>query len=80
MKHKSNIVDASYFLSEIGHKIKVARETAGYTQENLAEAIGVDYKYFQRIEYGEVNFTMKTLVKIANSLNLHPSNLLDVEK
>ncbi|MBP7582399.1 MAG: helix-turn-helix transcriptional regulator [Spirochaetes bacterium] len=80
MKQRGNQYNASDFLLQVGRIIKAEREKAGLTQEKLAEVNGVDYKYFQRIEYGEVNFTMKTLVKIANSLNLHPRNLLDIEK
>ncbi len=52
----------------------------GLTQEMLAEMNNVDYKYYQRIEAGAVNITVKTLYKISKSLDIDPKTLLDSEK
>jgi transcriptional regulator with XRE-family HTH domain len=66
------------FLKLIGKSIKAEREKALLTQEQMAELNGIDYKYYQKIEYGEVNVTIKTLYSICEKLKIHPKQILDV--
>ncbi|MBP7735457.1 MAG: helix-turn-helix transcriptional regulator [Spirochaetes bacterium] len=63
------------FLKSLGEQIKKHRENAGLTQENMADII--EYKYFQRIENGKRNITLKTLLKISQKLNIHPKDLFN---
>ena len=37
---------------------------------------GFEYRYYQHIEYGERNLTLKTLNKLAKALGVQPSELL----
>ncbi len=37
----------------------------------------IEYKYLQRIEYGQKNITLKTIFKICKKLNIHPKELFD---
>jgi transcriptional regulator with XRE-family HTH domain len=37
---------------------------------------GLDYKYYQRIEYGEKNLSLRTLLKIARAFDMTVSDLL----
>ncbi len=67
--------DFESFLKSLGKKIKEQRENANLTQENLADQI--EYKYFQKIEYGQVNITIKTLFKICKKLNIQPKDLFN---
>jgi transcriptional regulator with XRE-family HTH domain len=40
----------------------------GLTQEDAAARAGIDYKRYQRVEAGEVNVTIRTVVRIAGAL------------
>ena len=44
----------------------------GLTQEEAAELSGFDYKYYQRIEDGEKNLSLKSLRKLAKALGVEP--------
>jgi transcriptional regulator with XRE-family HTH domain len=57
-------------LKEIGQRVHSARVAAGFTQEAAAHAAGIDYKRFQRVEAGEVNVTVRTIVRIAEALGV----------
>jgi len=54
---------------EIGRRVRAARLRAGMTQEAAAGEAGIDYKRWQRIETGEVNCTIRSLVRIAAALD-----------
>ena len=62
----------------VGKKIKELRKKRGLTQEKLAEAAGIDYKYLQRIE-GKTppNIKLETIGKLAKTLKTDPSKLLE---
>ncbi len=66
------------FLLIVGQNIKKYRERAKITQEEMADL--VDYKYYQRIEYGQKNITLKTVLKIAKKLNVQPKDLFTLPK
>ncbi len=76
MKKKPD-TDFQLYLKHIGENLKRVRINKGLTQEMLAEMNNVDYKYFQRIEAGAVNITVKTLYKLSKSLDIDPKILLD---
>jgi transcriptional regulator with XRE-family HTH domain len=52
-------------LKEIGVRIRAARQAAGLSQEDAAHRAGIGAKRWQQLEYGNVNVTMRTLVRIA---------------
>ncbi len=52
-------------------ELRIAR---GLKQEDMCQ-FGFDYKYYQRIEYGEKNLTLKTLNKLAKGLGVPVSEL-----
>ena len=62
----------------VGRRIKELREAKGLTQEDMTR-FGFEYKYYQRIEYGEKNVTLKTLRKVAKALGVSPLELLRVD-
>lgn len=67
------------YLKQFGKNLKRELKKAGLSQEILAEINGIDYKYYQRIESGNVNITIKTLFKISKSLNIDLICLLNFE-
>lgn len=52
----------------LADRIKEIRKAKGLRQEDM-ETRGINYKYYQRIEAGNVNLTIKTIEKIASALN-----------
>ena len=56
-------------LREAGRRIATAREGLGLTQEEAADRAGIDYKRWQRLEGGNVNATLRTLLRVADALD-----------
>lgn len=61
---------------QIGSRIKIAREAAGYTQERFAELIDVSVQYTSDLERGVVGTSIPTLVKICETLHVSSDYLL----
>jgi transcriptional regulator with XRE-family HTH domain len=57
-------------LKKIGLNIKKHRLKLGLTQEALGEKCGLDSRHIGFIERGQLNSTVKTLLKIAHGLGL----------
>lgn len=49
---------------------KFIRQGLNLTQEELAEKINVSKSSIEKYEYGTVNYTFETLIKIANTFNI----------
>lgn len=60
----------------VGDRIRVRRLHLGMTQDHLAEAIGIDRRTLQRIEYGANDARVSHLLRIAKALRVHPKDLL----
>lgn len=61
---------------QLGKKIKELRLRAGYSQEELAFKAGLHRTYISDIERGERNVSVENIKKIADALNVDPSELL----
>ncbi len=53
-------------LKSFGLAVKSIRKARGLTQEKMAD-YGFNYRYYQKIEAGQVNTTIDTLVKLAKA-------------
>jgi len=53
----------------LANRIKTIRKTKQLRQEDM-ENKGINYKYYQRIESGNANVTIKTLEKLADALEV----------
>ena len=59
--------------------IKSIRKAAGFTQQSLADACGMQIRQIQRLESGDVypgDMTAKNLFTIADALGIDPRMLL----
>lgn len=56
--------------SFLGNRIRAIRNAKGLTQQNLADASGLDYRYIGALERGERNFSIDTLEKVLLALNV----------
>lgn len=61
---------------DIGQRIKSEREAAGFTQEHLAEMIGLGVKHISAIERGVVGISLTTLQKICTVLAISCDDLI----
>ena len=62
----------------IGQKIKKARLEKGYTQEELAEMVGVKKSAVAKWENGRVSEIKRSnLNKLSKALDINPNSLLD---
>ena len=61
----------------IGKTIRLLRETAGLSQERLAEKAGITYQYVSAVENGKENFTVGILESVANALGTDVPALVD---
>ncbi|MCG8501243.1 MAG: helix-turn-helix domain-containing protein [Firmicutes bacterium] len=54
----------------LGKRIREERLKVGLTQERLAEYAEISVAYMGRVERGEKNITVKTLIKIVDALGV----------
>lgn len=59
--------------------VRAERARANYTQEQLAELVGVSTEYISRIEHAKVNPTIMVVAKIAIALGITLDTLLPVK-
>jgi transcriptional regulator with XRE-family HTH domain len=57
-------------LVKLGSSVRLRREQLGYSQEAFANACGVHRTYVGKIERGEQNLSMGSLVRIAKGLRI----------
>ena len=68
--------DFHYHLQIVGRRIRHLRSAQGYSQEAFANACVLDRTYIGGVERGERNLGLKNLLRIAQTLGVHPADLL----
>ncbi|APR85226.1 Hypothetical protein A7982_10575 [Minicystis rosea] len=63
-------------LGYIGGNVYRLRRERGLTQEQLAEAAGIEAVYVHRVEHATTNVTVKVLVNLADALGVDVEALL----
>jgi transcriptional regulator with XRE-family HTH domain len=65
----------------LGLKIAYYRKKRGYTQENLAEKVGISLNFLAQVEgTGTIRgISLETLFKMADVLQVAPSKLLEYD-
>lgn len=71
------MISGDTFLINLGIHIRQIRERKNLSQQNLADICDLPKTTIGRIERAEMNTTIKTLVKIANALEIEPKELLN---
>lgn len=61
---------------KIGKKLKKARKEQNLTQEKLSKMAGISQTHYGRIERGEVETTLGTIIKIVSSLKITMSYIM----
>ena len=65
------------YIGQIASIIQRQRKEKGYTQQELANRLGVSQVMVSRWENGEENFTIASLVKISAALEIEWNNPLE---
>ncbi|MBO0767313.1 MAG: helix-turn-helix transcriptional regulator [Solirubrobacterales bacterium] len=60
----------------VGRNLRVYRVERGLSQEALAAELGVHRTYMGGVERGERNLTLRSLERIATTLDLDPRDLI----
>lgn len=71
-------VEFEEYVRAVGRRIRKARWIAGLTQEQVA-AQGINYRYYQEVERGARNPSLRTLFLLGRILDVPPSLFLEVE-
>lgn len=65
---------------KLGKRLRQLRKQAGLTQEKLATASGIDYKYLQKIEgKSPPSVRIDTMFSLAKALKITLKELLDFQ-
>lgn len=73
------MISGETFLINLGIHIRQIRERKNLSQQNLADICDLPKTTIGRIERAEMNTTIKTLVKVANALEIEPKELLNFQ-
>ena len=65
------------YISNLGIHIRQLREKKNISQQGLADLCDMPKTSIGRVERGEVSVTIKTIIKIANALEIEPKDILD---
>ena len=60
----------------VGERIAKLRKAKGFTQDQFAEATGLNRTHLYRLETGQQSMTLKTLKLIADALGVRATQLL----
>jgi transcriptional regulator with XRE-family HTH domain len=67
------------YLKSFGENLKNIREAKGISQRSLASSCTIDHSDISKIEKGERNITILTVLELATALEVKPKKLLDFE-
>lgn len=66
-------------LKKFGTHLAKIREEKGISQRGLASRCDVDYGKISKIENNKANLSLTTLIELAEGLEMHPKDLLDID-
>ena len=72
-----NISEENKFLIAFGKNLRLIRKNKGFTQQNLANDLGIEISQISRIERGIINTSVTSVKKISEVLKIKPSELFD---
>lgn len=70
---------ADQFLSELGNKLAFYRKKENLSYRELAQLCSVDHSKISKIEKGQVNIQVLTILELAKGLSIQPKKLFDFE-
>ena len=68
------------YLKKFGNNLRKIRKEKGFTMEGLANEAEIEYRQLGRIERGEINTSIISLLRICEVLQIEISSLFNIEK
>jgi len=65
-------------LKKFGENLRKLRDARNLSLRDVAVNCNIDNGQISKIEQGQVNITLTTLLELAKGLNVHPSELLNI--
>ena len=75
LKRKGDFMAVDFNI--IGKRLKNARKEVNFTQENLAEKMGVSIAYLSKVETGKIHINLERLSQICNILDVTEGEILN---
>lgn len=72
-------INSDNYLISFGKNLKTIRTKKKLSLRTLAASCNVDHSNIGKMEKGEINVTILTLLDLANGLEITPKKLLDFE-
>ena len=69
------MAEAGSLRAQLGQRIRQLRKTRNWTQQDLAQRAGLDYKYLGSVERGERNLSIDNIEKIAAGFGVEAAQL-----
>lgn len=66
------------FIVTFGIYVRQLREKKNLSQQGLADDCNLSKRQIGRIERGEMNTSLRTILRIANALDIEPKDLLNL--
>jgi len=70
-------ISKELFISDFGVHVRQLREKKNMSQQDLANDCSMSKRQIGRIERGEINTSLGTIINIANALDIEPKDLLN---
>lgn len=70
-------ISKEHFISDFGVHVRQLREKKNMSQQDLANDCSMSKRQIGRIERGEINTSLGTIINIANALEVEPKDLLN---
>lgn len=72
-------IDRMKFLELFGNQIKTLRKEKGLSLRQLAQLCDIDYSDISKIEKGQRNIQISTILELTKGLDIHPKDLFDFD-
>jgi transcriptional regulator with XRE-family HTH domain len=72
-----NTSEEKQFLNAFGKNLRLIRKSKGFTQQNLANDLGIEISQISRIERGIINTSTFNTFRIAKALNTEVKDLFN---
>lgn len=72
-------LDKMKFLEQFGNQIKLLRKKKGLSLRELAQLCDIDHSDISKIEKGQRNIQISTILELTKGLDIHPKDLFDFD-
>lgn len=66
-------------LRKFAAQLQKLRKKKGLSVRELSSLCDVDYGKISKLENGKANLTLTTLIELAEGLDIHPKDLIDID-